>query len=119
MLEKALPGGEDVGTQHDEGHRDFTPSFMGATDHSGLKNGGVLIEHALDFGAGDVLAARHDHVLESIDNVEIAVGVASSNVSGMEPTAGEGGGGGLRIAPIAFEHLGTAYDDLTAFSCRH
>ena len=100
--------------QYDEGDRHFTPSIIGTPDHGRLQNGLVLIEHTLDLGAGDVLTSRQDHVLESIDDVQIPVVVPDAYVSGVEPAAGERGVGRIGIAPVALEHLGPAQHDLPA-----
>src|SRR5207302_5868003 len=79
----------------------------------------VLVEDAFDLGAGDVLAARHDHVLEPIDDEEVAVVVSDADVARVEPAAGERGGGRVRIAPVALEDLWPAHDDLAALSRRY
>ena len=81
--------------------------------------GVVLVEHALDLGAGDVLAARHDHVLEPVDDEEVAVVVAHADVAGVEPAAGERGGGRVGVAPVALEHLRAPHDDLAPLPRRH
>ena len=93
------------GAQRDEGHRHLAPPLVGAGHHGHLEHGVVLVEHPLDLGAGDVLAARHDHVLEPVDDEQVAVLVADADVAGVEPAAGERLGGGLRVAPVALEHL--------------
>ena len=49
---------------------------------------GVLVEHPLDLGARDVLAAGDDHVLEPVDDEEVAVVVEHADVAGVEPAAG-------------------------------
>ena len=73
----------------DERHRHLAPPLVGAADHRHLEHRLVLVEHPLDLGAGDVLAARHDHVLEPVDDEEVAVVVAHADVAGVEPAAGE------------------------------
>ena len=75
--------------QHDERHRHLAPALVGAADHRGLDHRVVLVEHPLHLGAGDVLAAGHDHVLEPVDDVEVAVVVEHADVAGVEPAAGE------------------------------
>ena len=79
----------------------------------------VLVEHALDLGAGDVLTAGHDHVLEPVDDVEVAVVVLHADVAGVEPAAGERRARRVGIAPVALEHLRAAQHDLAAFTRGH
>src|SRR2546426_354083 len=74
----------------------------------------VLVQHALDLGARDVLAARHDHVLEPVDDVEVAVFVDDADVAGVEPAARERGASRVGVAPVALEHLRPAQYDLAA-----
>ena len=74
---------------HDVGDRDLAPSVVGTADDRGFDDRLVLVEHALDLGAGDVLTAGHDHVLEPVDDVEVPVVVAHADVAGVEPAAGE------------------------------
>ena len=69
--------------------RDLAPALVGTADDRDLDHRLVLVEHALDLGAGDVLAAGHDHVLEPIDDVEVAVVVPHADVAGVEPAARE------------------------------
>ena len=72
----------------------------------------MLVDHPLHLGAGDVLATRDDEVLQAIDDEEVAVVVAHADVAGVEPTAGEGPGGGLLVAPVAREDLRPPEHDL-------
>ena len=78
-----------AGLDDDEGDRHLAPPLVGAPDDGGLDHRLVLVEHPLDLGAGDVLAAGHDHVLEPVDDVEVAVVVLHADVAGVEPAAGE------------------------------
>ena len=49
----------------------------------------MLVQHALDLGTGDVLAAGDDHVLEPVDDEQVAVLVPNADVAGVKPAAGE------------------------------
>ena len=53
----------------------------------------------LDLAAVDVLAARDDHVLLAVDDVEEALLVAAGHVAGVEPPAAER----LARSPRAFQ----------------
>ena len=107
-----------AGSQDDEGDRHLAPALVGTADDGGLDHRLVLVEHPLDLGAGDVLAAGDDHVLEPIDDVDVAVVVLHADVAGVEPAAGERRRRGLGIAPVALEHLRAAEDDLAPLARR-
>ena len=110
--------GRRTGLEHDDGNGHLAPSLVRSPDHGGLRDGFVLVQHALDLGAGDVLAARHDHVLQPIDDVQIAVLVLHPDVAGVEPAATKGVGGRFRIAPVPLEHLRPSQHDLAALAHR-
>jgi hypothetical protein len=99
--------------------RDLSPSIVRTPDDGSFDDGLVLVEHALDLGAGDVLTAGHDHVLESIDDVEVPVVVLHADVSSVEPAAGERDTRCVRIPPVALEHLRAPKDDFPTFTCGH
>ena len=67
-------------TQGDERHRHLAPSIVRTAHDGSLEHRLVLVEHALDLRAGDVLAAGDDHVLEPIDDVQVAVVVTDADV---------------------------------------
>src|SRR5207302_4046311 len=81
VLDQLLRGSGRVRPQGDEGNGGFAPSFVGAPDDGRFENSVVLVEHALHLGAGDVLTARQDHVLEPVDDVEVPVVVPDTDVS--------------------------------------
>ena len=75
--------------QHHVGDRHLLPSRIGAADHGGLRDGRMLVQHALDLGRIDVLATGDDHVLLAVVDVEIAVGVARADVAGVVPAVAQ------------------------------
>src|SRR5699024_904495 len=85
-------------------------------DDRGLEHRSVLVQDALDLGAGDVLTARDDQVLQPVDDEEVAVGVAHADVAGVEPPARERGRGRVGVAPVAGEHLRAPQHDLPGVS---
>jgi hypothetical protein len=64
----------------------------------------VAVERLLDLQRGDVLAARDDHVLRPVLDLDVAVGVPDGQVAGVEPAAGERGVGGARVLEVALHH---------------
>src|SRR5690606_644115 len=79
---------------------------VGHADHGGLLDAGVLEEDLLDLGGEHVEAGHDDEVLDPVDKVEVPVVVHDGDVAGVEPpVVVEGAGGGLRVAPVAGEHV--------------
>jgi len=58
----------------------------------------------LDFKGRDVFAAAADCVLEAVDEVVVAVGVAEKRVAGVKPAVAPGVRGRLRIGVVAVVH---------------
>src|SRR5215470_15465769 len=73
VLDQLVGGGGGVRLERDERNGHFTPSVVGPADDRGFEDRVVLVEHALDLRPRDVLAAGQDHVLEPIDDVQVAV----------------------------------------------
>ena len=67
---------------HGDGLDRFAPLLVGDTDHRNFGNVGVVIEHVLDFGGIHVLCPGHDHVLEPIEEEQVAVLVAIGGIAG-------------------------------------
>ena len=74
----------------DDRHADFAPLLVRDADHSGFGNGVELMQHALDFGRIDVLAAGNVQVLPAIDDVVETLVVDARGVAGVQPAVGEG-----------------------------
>ncbi len=73
------------------------------------------VEHALDLGRVDVLAARYDHVLHPVVDVEEAVGIEIAGVAGVEPTVADALRIGLVALPVPLHHQRAADQDLPDF----
>ena len=86
-----------VGAQHDEGGEKLALARVRHADHAGLADRGVLHEHVLDFGRGDVDAAFLDHFRGAADEDQLPGCGKVAHISGAEETIGrEGFGGELR-----------------------
>jgi hypothetical protein len=59
-------------------------------DDGGLGHRSELMQHALDLGRIDVLAAGNVHVLPAVDDVVEAVFVDAGGVTRVKPAVGEG-----------------------------
>src|SRR5205807_1382914 len=89
-----VPGGEGaqlghghraVGGHHHGGGHDLAEVGVRPTTDSNLLNLGVLEEHVLHVGGGDVLAAPDDEVLQPAGDEQVAVGVEVAEVAGVDP----------------------------------
>lgn len=78
--------------RHDGAHL-FAEPRIGHADDRDLGDGRVLIQHFLDFPGIDVVAAANNDILLPVDDVVVAIGIASSQISGAEPAVGDRGGG--------------------------
>src|SRR5690606_13686946 len=80
-----------AGTQHDHGVNAFAEVVVGyADDRAGL-DGRVLCDDLLDLDAVDVLSPADDHVLDPVDDVDVAVIVHVAAVAGVHPAVPDRG----------------------------
>lgn len=70
-------------------------------------------KHRLDLRRIDILAARHDHVLQPIDDRDISVRIHPPDIAGVHPAVAQHRCGFLGPPPIAEHDVGTANGDLT------
>ena len=71
-----------AGLEHHEGDRLLALDLVVDRHHRGLRDVGMALQHALDIGRIDVLAAGHEHVVGAADEIMEAVGVAAEHVAG-------------------------------------
>ena len=67
---------------YDEGGDALAQTVVCDTDHRSLDNRRVVVESILHFGRVDHLATGEDHVLLTVDDVEIAFGVDRRQITG-------------------------------------
>ena len=70
-------------------------------------------ERIFDLLGVDVLSPTDDHVLDAIDQGQVAVLVEDSDVTGMQPTILDGLRSLLRLTQIATHHVATLDDHLS------
>ena len=104
--------------QHHDRDRLFAPALVAHADDGDLAHLRQFVDHALDLGGGDVLAAGDDHVLLAVGEIEKAVLVEIADVAAAEPVAEEGGGGLFRIIPVALRDLWPAQADFAVLAGR-
>src|SRR5580700_8702338 len=91
--------------QHDTGHHKLTPLGVRYSEDRGFANRGILVKNRLDFAAVDVLAARDNHVLQAVQDIEITVRILTAGVSCTKEAVPERKSGFLRILPIAMHDI--------------
>jgi hypothetical protein len=71
-------------------------------------------QQLLDLAGVDVVAAGDDQLPAAPLDAQVAALVEAAQVAGAEPAVGvEGLGDGLRVAPVAAEHVGAAQQHLS------
>ncbi|MNY59869.1 hypothetical protein D3C86_1963580 [compost metagenome] len=73
----------------------------------------------LDFGGEDVLATADDHVLQPVADVNEAIIVHVTAVTGMHPAAAQRFGRGLRLVPVTEHDIRPAYQNLADGAARY
>ncbi|PAV69301.1 hypothetical protein WR25_10695 [Diploscapter pachys] len=92
---------------------------IGYADHDGFDDGGMLVQRLFDDARIDVVAAAQDHVLDPVDDEEIAVVVEIADVSRPQRTIGEGRVGFGRLVPIALHDLRPTRADFALLALGH
>src|SRR5262249_24420209 len=65
--------GPAPGAQRDVGDDELAEHVVGPADDRGLEHGVVAVESGLDLLGVDVLASADDHVLDAVDDLQVAV----------------------------------------------
>src|ERR1700730_3223132 len=98
---------------YNAGRDEFAPLWVGYAEDRRFENRRMLVNDGFDLAGVDVFAARDDHVLQAVENVEIAVGVAIADVSRTEHSVLERAARFLRIIPVAAHDIGAARHQFT------
>src|SRR4029078_309536 len=107
-----------AGLDRDDRHADFAPLLTGNANDGGLGHGGELMQHALDLGRIDVLAAGNVHVLPAVDDVIETFLVDPRGVAGVQPAVGEGGGVGVGPVPVTGRDIWAANPEFAELTDR-
>src|SRR5262245_43809773 len=90
----------------------FPPCRIGHSEDGDFQDGWMFVEDFFDLGAIDVLTTGDDHILGTIDEENVALGIHTTEVSAMIPSMTEGIGGLLGFVPVALHDIGATYNDL-------
>ncbi len=109
--EQFLLGRVPIGTGHHVRDRHLAVHVVGGcADHGAFEDRRVGGEGVLDLLGIQVFSAPDDHVLDAVDQGEVAVVVEPSDVAGVQPPGDDGAGRLLRDAEITGHHV-RAFDD--------
>src|SRR6266536_2133179 len=76
----------------------------------------MRVNHGLDFAGINVFSAGDDHVLQTVENVEVSVCVLIPNVACSEEAVSEREFSFFRLVPITAHDIRAASDQLARFS---
>src|SRR4051812_1834380 len=98
---------------HNAGRDELAPLWVGYAEDRRFENRRMLVNDGFDLAGVNVFAARNDHVLQAVENVEIAVGIAIADVSRTEHSVLERAARFLRTIPVAAHDIGAAGHQFT------
>src|SRR3954468_7997180 len=101
MRRELLLGDGDFRSQDNDAVHALAPDVVWHADDSNLHDAGMGGEGVLHLDRVDVLAAGHDHVVDAVDELEVAVLVESAEVAGEVPAVAEHLRGRVRVVPVA------------------
>src|SRR6267154_5133714 len=73
MRDQLIHADSGVGLQHHASHHELTPLWVRYPKDRRLKNGRMLVNDGFDLSGVHILAARDDHVFQTIQDVNKAV----------------------------------------------
>jgi len=111
-IDCSAPGRFGPGVQHHHRVRPLAVSVVGYSDDRAARHGGVAGQRVLHLGRVHVATVDHDHVLEPVDQVEVAGLVEVAGVAGVQPPAAQRLGGLRGPVPVP-AHQPAAQHDLT------
>src|SRR5262252_4130327 len=111
-LDQCLTGELSPRFSDDYGLDCLAPAIVRYADHCYVADGGMVRKHTFELGRIDVLAARHDHVRDTVPDVDEPVGVDAACVACVEPAAVDRGRRVLRTTPVALHDANAAVHDL-------
>src|SRR5437868_3858225 len=98
--------------ENNAGFHDFPPLWIRYSKDCDFAHGWMRVNHGFDFAGVNVLPAGDDHVLQTIENVEISVGILIADIAGTKEAVPECTLCLARVVPIATHDIRAAGDQL-------
>src|ERR1700738_1664266 len=108
-----------IAAQNDNGLARLAAIGIGNADYDCLGDSRMGINRAFNVGGIDIVAAGDDHVLEAIDDEQIAVLVEIADIAGPKEPIDHRTLGLVLAVPVALRDLRTGNDDLAALTAGH
>ena len=105
-------GGKLARLPHHQSLYRFTPLLAGHANYCHICHLGVLKEHGFHLGGIDIFATGNDHVFHPVMDVEKAVAIQITGITGVIPAVLQGIASGIFPAPVAFHDRGRLYQYL-------
>ena len=103
----------------DDGRDPLAPLGVRQADDRALPNAGMLAQRLLDLRRIHVLASGDDHVLDPVDDVELALCVTEAGIAGPIPAVFHDRRRCFRLLPVAAEHRRRSDQELADRALRH
>src|SRR5882724_6624721 len=81
MRDQFIGGERFAWRQNNAGHHQFAPLWIGYAEDRRFTDRRMLVNDSFDLTAINVIAARNDHVLQAIQDVEVASRILVTDVS--------------------------------------
>src|SRR5258708_18176359 len=110
-------GGQSLSRlQHYASYHDFTPLRTGYSEDCRFADCRMLVNDRLDFTGVNIFATGDNHVLQAVQDVEIAVRILIAKVACAKKPISECARGFVRIVPIAAHDVGAPSYQFTLLS---
>src|SRR5262245_24750862 len=89
----------------------FPPRRVGYPENGSFQDRWVLVEDFFDLGTVDVLTTGDDHVLGTINEENVALGIHTTEIAAVIPPVTQGVGGLFGFVPVALHDIRATHDD--------
>src|SRR5882724_5890320 len=113
MRDQLIDVDSGAGLQHHASHHELSPLWVRYPKDRCLTNGRMLVNDGFDLCGVHILAARDDHVLQAIQNIDKAISILIADVAGTKHPLPKCELGLIEAIPVTVHHIRTTDDQLT------
>src|ERR1700730_6097232 len=113
MVDQVIDSESSSWLQHYASHHEFTPLWIGYSEDHCFANRRMLVNNRLNLTGVNIFAARDNHVLQTVQDVEVPRCILITNISCAKHPISECKQGFFRIGPIATHDIGTPSHQFT------